>query len=84
MSAGVREAKSYCEMRLKWREMKGENYPIDVPLDQAQWKLKMHRNGTTMEAGYAIDDGVEARWGVTYWMDEQDANRKVRLLTYLS
>ncbi|KAJ4289039.1 hypothetical protein N0V90_011381 [Kalmusia sp. IMI 367209] len=77
VGAGVRESKTYCEMRLKWREMKGDTYPIDVPLNQAAWKLKMHRNGTTMEAGYAIDGGVRARWGVTYWMDENDPTSQI-------
>jgi hypothetical protein len=48
VGAGVLESKTYCEMRLKWREMKGDTYPIEVPLDQVTWKLKMHRNGTTM------------------------------------
>lgn len=76
---GVREAKTYCEMRLKWREMEGDNYPIDVPLDRAKWKLKMHRNGTSMEAGYAIDKGVNAKWKFTYWVDEADEHSKVRL-----
>ncbi|KAL5371801.1 hypothetical protein DPSP01_013982 [Paraphaeosphaeria sporulosa] len=77
VGAGVRESKTYCELRLKWREMKGDTYPIEVPLDQAAWKLKMHRNGTTMEAGYAIDEGVRADWRFTYWMDEADDNSKL-------
>lgn len=76
-SAG-RVSKTYCEMRLRWREMKGEAYPIDVPLDQASWRLKLHRNGSTIEAGYAIDERVRARWGITYWSDENDAGSQVR------
>ncbi|KAF2450402.1 hypothetical protein P171DRAFT_516287 [Karstenula rhodostoma CBS 690.94] len=77
VGAGVRESKTYCEMQLKWGEMKGDTYPIEIPLNQAAWKLKMHRNGTTIEAGYAIDEGVRADWRFTYWMDEADDNAKL-------
>ena len=84
VGAGVFESKTHCETRLKWREMKGDAYPIDVPLDQASWKLKMHRNGTTMEANYAIDERVKATWRFTYWMDETDDGSKVRSQTFIS
>lgn len=78
IGGGVSESETYCEMRLQWREMEGDNYPIDVPLDRAKWKLKMHRNGTTIEAGYAIDKGVYAKWKFTYWMNEDDQQSEVR------
>jgi hypothetical protein len=35
VGVGVLDSKMYCEMRLKWREMEGDTYSIEVPLNQA-------------------------------------------------
>lgn len=75
ISEGSQETSTFCELTIKYREMEGSAYPQDIPLDEAKYKLVMHRNGTTMEARYALDEGVSARWKFTYWYNLDNSSQ---------
>ncbi|KAF2832297.1 hypothetical protein CC86DRAFT_401067 [Ophiobolus disseminans] len=64
--SGQRRNSTWCELRIKYREMKGTFAPHDVPKGQEEYKLVMHGNGTTVEANYGLDEGVKAVWKFTY------------------
>jgi hypothetical protein len=57
---------TWCEMKIKYREMQGTFAPHDVPKGKEEYRLVMHGNGTTVEANYGFDEGVRAVWKFTY------------------
>jgi hypothetical protein len=63
------EASIWCETTLKYTElMQGGE-----PALNAEYLLKLHKNGTQMLATYELDEGVEAKWTFTY--DTDGANK---------
>lgn len=64
--SGEKRNKTWCELKIKYREMRGTFAPHDVPKGQEEYKLVMHGNGTTVEAKYGFDEGVQAVWRFTY------------------
>ncbi|KAH6631226.1 hypothetical protein F5144DRAFT_531717 [Chaetomium tenue] len=62
------EASIWCETTLKYTELvqSGE------PADPAEYRLKLHKNGTRILANYDLEEGVEAKWTFTYDTDGAD------------
>jgi hypothetical protein len=58
------ENKTWCEAKIKYTEMRGTFAPF--PVKEPKWRLKMHKNGTTVETRYELGDGVKAVWTVQY------------------
>jgi hypothetical protein len=58
-------SKTWCEAKIKYTEMRGTYAPF--PVKEPKWRLKMHKNGTTVETGYELDEGVRAIWSVQYY-----------------
>jgi hypothetical protein len=75
VDAGNPEASIWCETTLKYTELLqgGE------PALNAEYLLKLHKNGTRMLATYELDEGVEAKWTFTY--DTDGANKIVDNIT---
>ncbi|KAF2191596.1 hypothetical protein K469DRAFT_736266 [Zopfia rhizophila CBS 207.26] len=59
---------TWCETTLKYTEV--ENYDTKKP--KADYRLKLHKNGTRMLANYQLDEGVQAKWGFTYYPEDED------------
>ncbi|KAK4237590.1 hypothetical protein C8A03DRAFT_44564 [Achaetomium macrosporum] len=59
------EASIWCETTLKYVELTKTGAPPEVP----GYRLRLHKNGTSMIADYGLDEGVEATWTFTYDTD---------------
>ena len=63
---GEKRNNTWCDVQIKYREMKGTFAPFPVKKGEEEFKLVMHGNGTTVEGKYGLDEGVSAVWRVTY------------------
>ena len=57
------EASTWCETTLSYNELDTLGAPVAKP----EYRLKLHKNGTAMQATYHLDEGVVARWRFTYY-----------------
>ena len=76
----------WCEAEVKYTEL-ADHTGTPRKEDQSKYRLRMHKNGTTVEANYNIDEGNGVVWKVTYGLDENEVsnlggNRIVRRLMY--
>jgi len=67
---GVDTEKSHtwCETTIKYTET--ENTPEKTPI--ADYRLRLHKNGTRILSRYDLDEGVSAKWKFTYFTDDHD------------
>jgi hypothetical protein len=63
---GEKRNSTWCELKIKYQEMKGIFAPYPVRKGEEQFKLVVHTNGTTVEAKYGLDELVSALWKFTY------------------
>lgn len=59
----VAKASTWCETTLKYTEL-NSNQGLE---ESADFRLRLHKNGTGMVAKYDLEPGTEARWGFTYF-----------------
>jgi len=76
---GEKRSSTWCELKIKYREMKGTFAPHDVKKGEEQFHLVLHGNGSTVEAKYGLDEGVRASWRVTYLPVGGNTRPKVRI-----
>lgn len=63
---GEKRDSTWCELKIKYQEMRGTFAPYPVKKGEEKFKLVVHANGTTVEAKYGLDEGVSALWKFTY------------------
>ena len=61
--AAAAEASTWCETTLSYNELD----TLGAPLAKPEYRLKLHKNGTAMQATYELDEGVVAKWKFTYY-----------------
>ncbi|KAK4156096.1 hypothetical protein C8A00DRAFT_41367 [Chaetomidium leptoderma] len=61
------EASIWCETTLSYTELNSEGVAPEVP----EYRLQLHKNGTEFLASYDLEEGVEAKWKVTYLTEPQ-------------
>ncbi|GAB1311375.1 Ubiquitin 3 binding protein But2 C-terminal domain-containing protein [Madurella fahalii] len=59
------EASTWCETTLSYAELDRSGAVVAEP----EYRLKLHKNGTAVIASYDLEEGVEAKWKVTYYTD---------------
>jgi len=62
------EANVWCETTLNYTEWKDAKNTVTA----ADYRLKLHKNGTEVIANYDLDEGVEAKWKFTYYTTDDD------------
>lgn len=62
---------TWCESTIKYQEM-ANDYGTRRKEEESKYRLRMHKNGTTIEAVYKLRDGMSAEWKVTYLAENGD------------
>jgi hypothetical protein len=71
----VPEASVWCETTLSYTEYNQQGV-ADVP----EYRLKLHKNGTSVLAEYDLEEGVVAEWKMTYYTDEDEVRETCGLV----
>jgi len=74
VDAKTPEASTWCETTLKYTELAKSGADGLAVADPAEYRLKLHKNGTQMIANYNLEEGVEAKWTFTY---DTDGKKKI-------
>lgn len=67
VDADNKEASVWCETTLKYTELDSTGTK-----PQADYRLRLHKNGTSMIADTNLEEGVTAKWTFTYYIEDDD------------
>jgi hypothetical protein len=62
------ERSIWCETTLKYTELDGSK----PAKSEADYKLRLHKNGTEVLATYDLEEGANAKWKFTYYTEDED------------
>lgn len=68
VGADESDAHTWCETTLQYTELDG---CLDTAKPAAEYRLRLHKNGTRMLAAYELERGVRVEWRFTYFPGEE-------------